>query len=136
VIIARDIQAWEYVPLGPFNGKNFSTTISPWVVTTEALLPFMVSPEKQDPEPLPYLRESNHFVYDIKLDVFLKNDSLKDSFLLSSSNAKYLYWSFAQQLAHHSIAGCNMQPGDLLGSGTISGNVNHFQRKIILTIFF
>jgi 2-keto-4-pentenoate hydratase/2-oxohepta-3-ene-1,7-dioic acid hydratase in catechol pathway len=95
----------------------------------------MVSPEIQDPEPLPYLKESNHYVYDIQLDVFLNNKSLADRFLLSSSNAKYLYWSFAQQLAHHTIAGCNMQPGDLLGSGTISGNVK-FQISTKIQFFF
>lgn len=86
---ARDIQAWEYVPLGPFNGKNFSTTISPWVVTAEALNPFSIIPEeKQDPAPLPYLNETNHVVYDINLEVHLKSQSLENPFLICKSNTK------------------------------------------------
>jgi len=118
---ARDIQKWEYVPLGPFNGKNFATSISPWVVTMEALEPFYEKLPPQDPEPLPYLHDKNHGAYNIHLEVSLENDSLKEPFVLSKSNAKHLYWSFKQQLVNHASGGCNMLPGDLLGSGTISG---------------
>uniref|UniRef100_A0A7S2TH86 Fumarylacetoacetase n=1 Tax=Lotharella oceanica TaxID=641309 RepID=A0A7S2TH86_9EUKA len=118
---ARDIQKWEYVPLGPFLAKNLATTISPWIVTMEALQPFRVANEKQEPQPLPYLRDPSLTAYDIKLEVNIQGPEAKESSLISKSNAKYLYWSFTQQLAHHSITGCNMRTGDLLGSGTISG---------------
>jgi fumarylacetoacetase len=119
---ARDIQAWEYVPLGPFNGKNFATTISPWVVTLEALEPFRLRDMKQEPIPLPYLQEPEptcHF--DIILEVWLKTSKLTTPHLIARSNMKYLHWSIKQQLTHHASGGCNMQPGDLLGTGTISG---------------
>lgn len=118
---ARDIQTWEYVPLGPFNAKNFCTSISPWVVTMEALKPFKVDGPKQEPEPLEYLRDPNYKVYDIKLQVALQGEGSKSSTVISNSNAKYLYWNFNQQLVHHTVTGCNLQSGDLLGSGTISG---------------
>lgn len=118
---ARDIQSWEYVPLGPFNGKNFGTSISPWVVTPEALEPFKVAAEEQVPEVLPYLKEKVHSVYDISLDVLIGNENLTEPVKICSSNAKYLYWSFPQQLAHHTSTGCPMNAGDLCGSGTISG---------------
>lgn len=118
---ARDIQRWEYVPLGPFLAKNFATSISPWVVTMEALEPFRVKQPVQEPEPLPYLQSKGDWEYDIKLDVFLKNDKLKEPFKIASSNHKYLYWNILQQLAHHTITGCNLKTGDLLASGTISG---------------
>jgi len=120
---ARDIQKWEYVPLGPFGAKNFCTSISPWIVTMEALQPFLCEGEKQvDPQPLPYLREvSEKTAYDINLEVYLANDQLEQPQKISTSNARHLYWSFYQQLVHHTITGCNLQPGDLLGSGTISG---------------
>lgn len=93
---ARDIQFWEYVPLGPFNAKNFATTISPWVVTAEALQPFQVELEKQDPEPQNYLKADKHLSYDIQLDILIKTPTLKEPEVISSSNMKYLYWSVAQ----------------------------------------
>jgi len=118
---ARDIQAWEYVPLGPFGAKNFSTTISPWIVTFEALEPFRVEGPKQDPPPFPYLASNKPGGYDIHLEVLLKTQKQTEPTKISESNFKYMYWSMAQQLAHHTVTGCNMVPGDLLGSGTISG---------------
>jgi len=117
---ARDIQKWEYVPLGPFGGKNFGTSISPWIVTLDALEPFRVKRPTQDPEPLEYLRSNNPDEYDIKLEVQLQTEK-GGPFTISKSNHKHLYWSMPQQLTHHAVTGCNMQPGDLLGSGTISG---------------
>jgi fumarylacetoacetase len=118
---ARDIQTWEYVPLGPFLAKNFATSISPWVVTMEALEPFKVQGPKQDPEPLPYLQAKGKWAYDINLDVFIETEKLNKPFKICRSNFKYLYWNILQQLAHHTVSGCNLQTGDLLASGTISG---------------
>ncbi|HQY21223.1 MAG TPA: fumarylacetoacetase [Ignavibacteria bacterium] len=118
---ARDIQKWEYVPLGPFLAKNFATSISPWIVTMEALEPFKTKSEIQDPEPLPYLKRVKENSYDIKLDVILKTPGSEKEEILSESNFKYMYWDMCQQLAHHTVTGCNMRPGDLLASGTISG---------------
>jgi len=119
---ARDIQKWEYVPLGPFGAKNFGTSISPWVVTMEALKSFKIEGPKQvDPEPLPYLREKEMKVFDIQLQVGIQSEKMTTPTIVSNSNSKYLYWNFNQQLAHHTLTGCNMNPGDLLGSGTISG---------------
>ena len=118
---ARDIQRWEYVPLGPFLAKNFATSISPWVVTMDALEPFRTKGPVQEPAPLPYLQTTGDWAYDIKLDVTLQTEKLKTPFKISSSNFKYLYWNILQQLAHHTITGCNMKTGDLLASGTISG---------------
>jgi len=119
---ARDIQTWEYVPLGPFTAKNFSTTISPWVVTLEALEPFRTkSTVQSDPVPLPYLRDESPASYDIQLEVTLQSTEMNKPFSISRSNAQYLYWTMKQQLVHHAVTGCNMCPGDLLGSGTISG---------------
>jgi fumarylacetoacetase len=118
---ARDIQTWEYQPLGPFLAKNFATSISPWVVTMEALGPFRVNGPKQDPEPLPYLQSKGDWAYDINLDVFLKTEKLKKPFKICGSNFKYMYWNILQQLAHHTVNGCNLRTGDLLASGTISG---------------
>jgi len=118
---ARDIQKWEYVPLGPFLAKNFATSISPWVVTMEALEPFRIKSEIQDPAPLPYLKSSGNNSYDIKLDVLLKTPSSQNAEIISRSNFKYMYWDMYQQLAHHTVTGCNMRTGDLLASGTISG---------------
>ncbi|KAL4613279.1 fumarylacetoacetase [Arapaima gigas] len=115
---ARDIQAWEYVPLGPFLGKNFGTTISPWVVPMEALLPFAQPNEVQDPEPLPYLRHSDPYTFDIILFVSVKEQWGSHNFALPP---QYMYWTMKQQLAHHTVNGCNVRPGDLLASGTISG---------------
>lgn len=120
---ARDIQKFEYVPLGPFLGKNFGTTISPWIVTPAALAPFRVARDKvQEPAPQKYLQDADPLaLYDIKLTVGIQAKDMKEPSIITESNAKYLYWTFRQQLAHHTINGCNMRPGDLLGSGTISG---------------
>ena len=120
---ARDVQSWEYVPLGPFTAKNFGTTISPWIVTLEALEPFRVMGPHQEPAVLSYLKDpcTKGASYDIHLEVQLLNDSLKAPHVLSRGNFKYMYWSMRQQLVHHTVTGCSMQPGDLLGSGTISG---------------
>lgn len=121
---ARDIQKWEYVPLGPFGAKNFGTTISPWIVTYDALEPFFVQPAQEyDPEPLPYLQEKDvKNVLDIQLDVLIApHENPAKEYKLLSSNSKYLYWSPQQMLAHHTVTGCNMNSGDLIGSGTISG---------------
>jgi len=118
---ARDIQAWEYQPLGPFLAKNFCTSISPWVVTLDALEPFRKPLPQQDPEPMPYLRAKDDFTFDIQLEASLQTSSMNAAHVITRSNFQNLYWSIAQQLAHHTISGCNLQPGDLLASGTISG---------------
>lgn len=118
---ARDIQAWEYQPLGPFLAKNFCTSISPWVVTLQALEPFRKPLSAQDPEPLPYLRLANDFTFDIQLEAQLQTAKLKDPHTITRTNFRNLYWSISQQLAHHTVNGCNLKPGDLLASGTISG---------------
>lgn len=118
---ARDIQSWEYQPLGPFLAKSFATSISPWVVPLEALEPFRVAGPDQEPEPLPYLRTNKPSSFDIHLEVNLKGEGMKNSKTISTSNFRYLYWSMAQQIAHHTVGGCNLRPGDLLASGTISG---------------
>ena len=118
---ARDIQAWEYQPLGPFLAKNFCTSISPWVVTLEALEPFRKPLQPQDPEPLPYLRQKDDFTFDIRLEAALQTSSMEAPHIITRTNFQNLYWSIAQQLAHHTVNGCNLQPGDLLASGTISG---------------
>ena len=118
---ARDIQAWEYQPLGPFQGKAFCTTISPWVVTRAALEPFRtVTPTREKPL-LPYLSEPGPMLYDIALEVGLTPAGSDEETVLSRSNYSVMYYSAAQQLAHHTSSGCPMRPGDLLGSGTISG---------------
>ena len=128
---ARDIQRWEYQPLGPFLSKSFATTISPWIVTMEALAPFRAPAFKRpagDPEPLPYLdspenRERGGF--DIKLEVFISTEQMREKGIaphrLSASNTQDLYWTFAQMLTHHTSNGCNLQSGDLIASGTVSG---------------
>ena len=118
---ARDLQAWEYQPLGPFLAKNFCTSISPWVVMLEALEPFRKPLPSQDPEPLPYLRAARDFTYDIQLEARLQTASMDGPHVITRTNFQNLYWSIAQQLAHHTVNGCNLQPGDLLASGTISG---------------
>jgi fumarylacetoacetase len=118
---ARDIQAWEYQPLGPFLAKNFCTSISPWVVTLEALEPFRKLLPRQDPEPLAYLRAKNDFTFDIQLEAKLQTAKMKAPHTITRTNFQNLYWSISQQLAHHTVGGCNLQPGDLLASGTISG---------------
>ncbi|KAG8235830.1 hypothetical protein J437_LFUL016091 [Ladona fulva] len=121
---ARDIQKWEYVPLGPFLAKNLGTSISPWVVTMEALEPFKVANFPQDPEPLPYLMHHDNYNFDINLEVDIKPEGTPVASTVCRSNFKYLYWTPKQQLAHHTITGCNMRPGDLLASGTISGETS------------
>jgi fumarylacetoacetase len=118
---ARDIQKWEYQPLGPFLAKNFATSISPWVVTLDALEPFRIAGPLQDPEPLPYLRNPGSNGYDIHLEVWLQSEKMVSPQRISATNARHLYWSLAQQVAHHTSGGCNLRPGDLLASGTISG---------------
>jgi fumarylacetoacetase len=118
---ARDIQAWEYVPLGPFLAKNFATSISPWVVTMDALQPFRTAAPAQAPPPLPYLHSESRATYDIRLEVTLQSEKMPEPQRICASNFKYLYWTLAQQLAHHTVNGCNLRPGDLLASGTISG---------------
>jgi fumarylacetoacetase len=122
---ARDIQQFEYVPLGPFLGKNFGTTVSPWIVTLDALEDFTCPLPIQDPQPSEYLLDkgSKNDAYDVALQVVLKPNGQEPT-VIANSNLKYMYWSFKQQLAHHSINGCNMRTGDLLGSGTISGPVS------------
>jgi len=117
---ARDIQTWEYVPLGPFLSKNFASTISPWIITLEALEPFRVKGYEQEPKLLPYLQYQGHKNIDIQLEVYLTPQNGSDN-LLCSSNYKYLYYTMEQQLAHHTVNGCNINVGDLMASGTISG---------------
>ncbi len=122
---ARDIQKWEYVPLGPFLGKNFASTLSPWIVTLDAIEPFKCESPLQDIKPLPYLQHTKtNNSYDIKLNVFIETEN-GDINLLSESNFKYLYWTMAQQLAHHTVNGCNVRAGDMMGSGTISGQTKN-----------
>ncbi|PIF44559.1 fumarylacetoacetate hydrolase [Chryseobacterium sp. 52] len=118
---ARDIQAWEYVPLGPFLGKNFGSSASPWVVTLEALEPFRTASPKQDPEVLEYLQFEGDKNYDINLEVYLQPENGEEN-LISESNYKFMYWNMTQQLAHHTANGCNVEVGDLYASGTISGS--------------
>ena len=118
---ARDIQAWEYQPLGPFLAKNFATSISPWVVTLEALEPFRRPLLSQDPAPLAYLQAKNDFTLDIQLEAQLQTSAMDAPHVITRTNFQNLYWSIAQQLAHHTVNGCNLAPGDLLASGTISG---------------
>ncbi len=118
---ARDIQKWEYVPLGPFLGKSFATTVSPWVVTLDALEPFRRRSPEQNPEPLPYLAGETNRAYDIELEVWLQCAGSESSDRIIESNARHLYWNICQQLAHHTSNGCNARPGDLMASGTISG---------------
>lgn len=118
---ARDIQAWEYQPLGPFNSKNFATSISPWVVPLEALDPFRTPGPQQEPEPFPYLQQTKDGAFNINLEVHLTPENTEQSTKITNTNFSYLYWSIAQQVAHHTITGCNLRPGDMHASGTISG---------------
>jgi len=123
---ARDIQKWEYVPLGPFLGKNFATSISPWVVTLDALEPFRCAgPPQDEPEPLPYLIRPRDQSYDIHLEVLLQSTKMDRPVRIASSNFRHMYWDIGQQLAHHTVNGCNARPGDLMASGTISGPGKH-----------
>ena len=117
---ARDIQKWEYVPLGPFLGKNFASTISPWIVTMDALEPFRVAGPVQEPAVLPYLQYEGLKNYDVKLDVTIQPEGSEGK-VVSQSNFKYMYWNMCQQLAHHTVNGCNINVGDMYASGTISG---------------
>ena len=117
---ARDFQTWEYVPLGPFLAKNFCSTISPWIVTLEALEPFRLQGVDQDPEPLPYLKYEGKQNIDIHLEVAIQTEQAVET-IVSKSNYKHMYWNMSQQLAHHASNGCNMQVGDMYASGTISG---------------
>lgn len=117
---ARDIQKWEYVPLGPFLAKNFASSISPWIVTLDALEPFRVAGPKQEPKVLPYLEYEGKKNYDINLEVGITPDG-GDETTVCHSNFKYMYWNMAQQLAHHTVNGCNIHVGDMMASGTISG---------------
>jgi fumarylacetoacetase len=118
---ARDIQQWEYVPLGPFQGKAFATSISPWVVSREALEPFRLHGPRQDPAPLSYLQQTKPNNYDLELEIGLRAASMNEAVRICHTNFKYMYWSSVQQLVHHASSGCAMNVGDLLGSGTISG---------------
>ncbi|MBM4069990.1 MAG: fumarylacetoacetase [Planctomycetes bacterium] len=118
---ARDIQKWEYQPLGPFLAKNFATSISCWVVPLEALAPFRVAGPKQEPAPFPYLRSPGDWSYDIHLEVRLQAASQAEPQTICRTNARHLYWNVCQQVAHHSVGGCNLRTGDLLATGTISG---------------
>jgi fumarylacetoacetase len=130
---ARDIQQWEYVPLGPFQAKAFATSISPWLVTREALEPFRRHGPAQDPVPLPYLRQSGANNFDLELYVSLQANGMSEAKTICRTNFKYMYWSSVQQLMHHASSGCAMNVGDLLGSGTISGPEKH-QRGSLLEI--
>jgi fumarylacetoacetase len=119
---ARDIQQWEYVPLGPFLAKNFASCISPWIISIDALAPFRCDrPIQNDPRPLPYLQQKpDKANFDLSLEVNIQPKNSSEN-LIAESNFKYMYWSIAQQLAHHSINGCLIKAGDMMGSGTISG---------------
>ncbi|XP_072020164.1 fumarylacetoacetase-like [Amphiura filiformis] len=119
---ARDIQGWEMRPLGPFLAKNFCSTISPWIVTMEALAPFLVAnPVTQSPTPLPYLQHNDDYNVDIHLTATIKGEDMQAPAILTRTNYKHMYWTMKQQLAHHTVSGCNINPGDLMGSGTVSG---------------
>ncbi|MEO1484706.1 MAG: fumarylacetoacetase [Bacteroidota bacterium] len=117
---ARDIQKWEYVPLGPFLAKNFASSISPWIVTLEALEPFRVAGPSQEPKVLPYLEYEGQKNYDIDLEVGISPEGAEEK-VVCKSNFKYMYWNMVQQLAHHTVNGCNINVGDMMASGTISG---------------
>ncbi|HMI06892.1 MAG TPA: fumarylacetoacetase [Flavobacterium sp.] len=117
---ARDIQKWEYVPLGPFLAKNFASSVSPWIVTMDALEPFRTKSPKQNPTPLPYLQQKGRHAFDINLEVSIEPEG-GEATVVSNSNFKYMYWTMSQQLAHHTSNGCRVNSGDMMGSGTISG---------------
>jgi fumarylacetoacetase len=122
---ARDIQKWEYQPLGPFLAKSFATSVSPWVVTVEALLPYRVPASARDVEPLEYLRQGGADAFDVQVAAYLRSESMRAKGLapvqVSSGNLRDLYWTFAQMVTHHSSNGCNLRTGDLIASGTVSG---------------
>jgi fumarylacetoacetase len=117
---ARDIQGWEYVPLGPFLGKNFASSLAPWIVTLDALEPFRVEGPVQVPKVLPYLEYTGNKHIDINLEVLIQPENQEET-VVCKSNYRHMYWNMNQQLAHHTINGCNIKCGDLMGSGTISG---------------
>jgi len=117
---ARDIQSWEYVPLGPFLSKNFGSVVSPWIVTLEALEPFRVKGPEQEPGVLPYLKTEGLRNFDINLEVLIRPDNGAEN-IVCRSNFRHMYWNICQQLAHHTVNGCNINTGDLYASGTISG---------------
>ena len=117
---ARDIQGWEYVPLGPFLSKNWASSVSPWIVTLDALEPFRVNGPYQEPEVFDYLKTDGKRNFDIKLEVIIQAENGEEN-VVSRSNFKYMYWNICQQLAHHTVNGCNIQIGDMYASGTISG---------------
>ena len=119
---ARDIQKWEYVPLGPFLAKSFASSISPWIVTMEALEPFKVKGPSQNPDVLPYLEYQGDYNFDINLSVGLIPQNGQEA-IISESNYRYMYWNMVQQLAHHTVNGCNVKVGDMMASGTISGPI-------------
>ena len=144
---ARDIQKYEYVPLGPFLGKSFGTSISPWVVPMEALMPYVCSNYPQEPPPLTHLRHNDDYNFDIRLEVSIIPDGQTVGSVVCQSNFRYMYWTMKQQLAHHSGNGCTMRPGDLLASGTISGpvsfqfilmqyNVRKMEKCVVARFFF
>jgi len=134
---ARDVQAWEYVPLGPFTAKNFASTISPWIVTPDALSPFRCptsAAEQKNPEVLPYLRDPDYSSYDLGLEIDMitpAQDGAKTTTTIAKTNFSHMYWTARQMLAHHSVSGCPMSPGDLLGSGTISGTIDNSKGESI-----
>ncbi len=131
---ARDIQTWEYQPLGPFLAKSFATTVSPWVVTLDALEPYRVPPfprEAEDPAPLSYLQWDGDRGLDIALEVSLRTEKMSDPVRISRGNFRDLYWTIAQLVAHHASNGCNLQPGDLLASGTVSGTTKESRGSLL-----
>ena len=117
---ARDIQKWDYVPLGPFLAKNFASSISPWIVTMDALEPFRTKSPNQEPTPLPYLQQKGKHSFDINLEVAIQPEN-GEATVVSKTNFKYMYWTMSQQLTHHTSNGCRVNSGDMMGSGTISG---------------
>ncbi|OLS25091.1 MAG: hypothetical protein HeimC2_19630, partial [Candidatus Heimdallarchaeota archaeon LC_2] len=128
---ARDIQGWEYRPLGPFLAKNFASSISPWVVPLQALKPFEIELPPQDPEVLDYLKEEKRISYNITLEINLLTEKMDSPVNIAKSNFEFIYWTMSQMLAHHSITGCNMQTGDLLGTGTISGPTKESRASLL-----
>ncbi|HEV3088066.1 MAG TPA: fumarylacetoacetate hydrolase family protein, partial [Candidatus Elarobacter sp.] len=132
---ARDIQAWEYQPLGPFLGKSFATSISPWIVTLDALEPFRTDEPARDPEPLPYLRAGEPWAYDVELEMLLQTARMRERseppLTISRTNLRGMYWTVAQQLAHVTSNGASIRPGDLFGTGTISGTEQGTQGSFI-----
>ncbi|KAH7951730.1 hypothetical protein HPB52_011766 [Rhipicephalus sanguineus] len=131
---ARDLQLWEGRPLGPLTSKNLGTTISPWVVTMEALEPFRCANVPQDPTPMPYLTHADNYNYDINLQAGIKPKGAATATTVCQTNLKYMYWTMKQQLAHHTVSGCNLNPGDLMGTGTISGPVIAKAKAIVLDL--